>query len=67
MFQSDQLFDPELLGNIVFKFLPGVFPNPSCMQKVQLYVFLALLKQYKDMQEPSPSQLCGLQGLHEKW
>lgn len=31
MFQSDQLFDPELLGNIVFKFLPGVFPNPSCM------------------------------------
>lgn len=27
MFLSDHSFDPELLGNIMFKFLPRVFPK----------------------------------------
>lgn len=27
MFQSNHSFDPELLGNIMFNLLPGVFPK----------------------------------------
>lgn len=52
MFLSDDSFDLGLLGNIMFKFLPSMFPKSILY--IEKAVLHALLKRHQLVQEYSP-------------